>query len=142
MAGDEENNVGIMVRSILTSPEKSLGTWIACEAERISCRQLVAALDSAARSQGVDKSVTFEECTMQSMEEKWGVVGNEIGQMMTYIAEVKDRAFENTSGLPEITADQLGIELVDTKSFYENLDCVALLKQVDNDEVHLGTVSR
>lgn len=81
---------------------------------------------------------------MQSMEERWGVLGNEIGQMMAYISEVKERAFENTSGLPESSASQLGVqaELVPVSVFYEKLDCVALLREVDNSERHLGTASR
>jgi hypothetical protein len=144
IAGDENENVGILVRAIFEQPEKSIGTWIACETEHISCQQWVACLDTAAKSQGVQKSVTFEECTMQSIEERWGILGNEIGQMMAYISEVKERAFENTSGLPESSASQLGVqaELVPVSVFYEKLDCVALLREVDDGERHLGTASR
>lgn len=81
---------------------------------------------------------------MQSIEERWGVLGNEIGQMMAYISDVKERAFENTSGLPECSASQLGVqeELVPVKVFYEKLDCMALLREVDDNETHLGTASR
>ncbi|KAK5062504.1 hypothetical protein LTR84_004577 [Exophiala bonariae] len=144
IAGDENENVGILVRAIFEQPETSIGTWISCESERISCRQWVACLDTAAKSQGVRKTITFEECTMQSIEERWGVLGNEIGQMMAYISELEERAFENTSDLPEINASQLGVqaELVPVRVFYEKLDCVALLREVDNGEIHLGTASR
>jgi hypothetical protein len=144
LAGDESKNVGIFVRAIFEQPDKSLGTWVACESERISCRKWVECLDASAQAQGVKKRVTFEECTMQDIEDRWGILGNEIGQMMAYVGEVKDRAFENTSGLPDLKASQLGIEseLVSAKTFYEHLDCVALLREVDNDERHLGTASR
>jgi hypothetical protein len=144
VAGDENENVGILVRAIFERPENSRGTWISCESEQISCRQWVACLDTAAKSQGFQKSITFEECTMQSIEERWGILGNEIGQMMAYISEVKERAFENSSGLPEISASQLGVqaELVPVSVFYEKLDCVALLREVDDGERHLGTASR
>jgi hypothetical protein len=43
---------------------------------------------------------------MHSIEERRGILGTEIGQMMAYISEVKERAFENTSGLPESSASQ------------------------------------
>lgn len=144
IAGDENENVGILVRAIFEQPEKSMGTWIACETEHMSCRQWVACLDTAAKSQGAQKSVTFDECTMQSIEERWGILGNEIGQMMAYISEVKERAFENTSGLPESSATQLGVqaELVPVSAFYEKLDCMALLREVDESLRHLGTASR
>jgi hypothetical protein len=144
IAGDESENVGTLVRAIFEQPEKSLGTWIACESERISCRQWVACLDAAAKSQGVQKSITFEECTMESIEESWGILGNEIGQMMAYISEAEGRAFDNTSGLPEISARQLGIqaEMVPASVVYEKLDCVGLLREVDGGERHLGTASR
>lgn len=141
IAGNEEENVGVLVRAIYEQPEKSIGTWVACESEHITCRQWVACLGTAAKSQGVQKSVTYKECTMQSMEERWGILGIEIGQMMAYISDFGDRAFENTSGLPESTATQLGVqaELVPVSSFYEKLDCVALFREVDDGERHLGT---
>jgi hypothetical protein len=142
MAGDETKNVGLMVSAILGHPDKCLGRWINCEAEKISCRQLVAAMEAAVRSQGLERTIVFEECTMQSLEDEWTVIGNEIGQMMSYIGDVKDRAFENTSGLPIITARELGLELFDTKSFYNELDCIELIHQVDRGEIRLGTVSR
>ena len=144
IAGDESENVGIMVRAIFEQPDKSIGTWVSCESERISCRQWVACLGAAAKSQGVQKSVTFEECTIQSLEESWGILGNEIGQMMAYISETEGRAFENTSGLPEINASHLGVqtELVSVNVFYENLDCVALLREVDDGKKVMGTASR
>lgn len=144
IAGDESENVGILVCAIFEQPEQSIGTWISCESERISYRQWVACLDTAAKSQGVQKSITFEECTMKSIEETWGILGNEIGQMMAYISEIGERAFENTSGLPEINANQLGVqtELIPVNVFYEKLDCVALLREVDDGERVLGTASR
>jgi hypothetical protein len=55
IAGDENENVGILVRAVFEQPEKSIGTWIACESEHISCRQWVACLDMAVKSQGVQK---------------------------------------------------------------------------------------
>ncbi len=81
---------------------------------------------------------------MQSLEERWSILGNEIGQMMAYINEVKERAFENTSGLPESSANQLGIqaELVPVSVFYEKLDCVTLLREVDDGQRHLATANR
>lgn len=81
---------------------------------------------------------------MKSIEETWGILGNEIGQMMAYISEIGERAFENTSGLPEINANQLGVqtELIPVNVFYEKLDCVALLREVDDGERVLGTASR
>jgi hypothetical protein len=142
MAGDENKNVGILTEAILTQPEKSMGTWVACESEHLSCRQWVAAFRAAARRQGVRKTIVYEECSIRSMEEAWGILGNEIGQMMLYISETGRWAFENTSGLPEIKPERLGVELFDTRAFYEQFDCVALMRQVDNEEVHLGTVSR
>lgn len=144
MAGDESHNVGIVVRAIFEQPTKSRGTWVACESERISCREWVACLETAARSQGANSSVTFEECTMRSIEDRWGILGNEIGQMMAYIGEVEERAFGNTSGLPEISARQLGVQddLVFAREFYRKLDCAALLREVDAGERHLGTASR
>src|SRR6186713_3228030 len=39
IAGDENENVGILVRAIFEQPDKSIGTWITCEPEQISCRQ-------------------------------------------------------------------------------------------------------
>lgn len=81
---------------------------------------------------------------MQSMEDRWGILGNEIGQMMAYIGDTKDRAFENTTGLREITAKELGVgeQLVSTQALYEKTDCAALFKEVDAGEMHLGTASR
>ena len=82
MTGDKSKNVGIVVRAIFEQPDKSLSTWVACESEWTSCRQWIAGLNAAAQSQGVKRSVTFKEGAMKSIEDRWGVLGNEIGQMM------------------------------------------------------------
>lgn len=63
MAGDESHNVGIFVRTIFERPKRSLSKRISCESERRSCRQWVADLNEAVRSQGLEKtSITFEGC--------------------------------------------------------------------------------
>ncbi len=85
VAGDEKTNVGLVVRAIFEQPERTLGTWVSCEAERLSCRQWVEALDSAAQEQGLHGSVEFEVCSVQDFENKWGVVGTECGLMFQYI---------------------------------------------------------
>lgn len=83
------------------------------------------------------------------------MLGSEIGGMMRYIGEVEGRAFENTSGLPEVGAGELGIvtacggaggegeeELVSARRFYEELDCGKLFWDVEHDVRRLGTAER
>lgn len=81
---------------------------------------------------------------MKSLEERWGVLGNEIGQMMKYVDEVKDRSFENTSGLMETRAIDLGVDnqLVPSSKFYDGLDCLALMREVESGTTHLGAAGR
>lgn len=68
VAGDEKTDVGLVVRAKFEQPERTLGTWATCEAEKLSGRHQVEALDSAAQVQGLDGSVGFEECSVQPFE--------------------------------------------------------------------------
>lgn len=143
VAGDEKTNVGLVARAIFEHPERTLETWVACEAEELSCQQWVEALDSAAKAQGLHGSVLFEECSMEGFEAKFGVVGTEVGVMFQYIGDTRERSFHNTSGLPEVSMRELGIdaELVSSREFFEHADCGALFRSADDDTPQFGTIS-
>lgn len=113
-----------------------------CEAEMLSCQEWVEALNSAARAQGFRGSLTFEECSMGSFEEKWGVVGTEVGVMYQCIGDMRAQSFQNTSGLHELRLKDLDLEigLVTTKQLFEQTDCAALLRKGDDDTPQLGTI--
>lgn len=142
VAGDEKTNVGLVVRAIFEQPERTLGTWVSCESEKLSCRQWVEALGSAAQAQGLDGSVEFEECSMQPFEDKWGVVGAECGLMFQYIAAEQERSFLNTSGLPEVTVKDLGLDtgLISARELYHNTDCGALFRSAEDGTPRFGTI--
>lgn len=142
MAGDEKTNIGLVARAIFERPERTLGTWVPCQAEQLSFRQWVGVLDTAAKMQGLDASVAFEECSFEAFEEKWGLVGVECGLMFQYYGDARERSFQNTSGLPEVSLKELGVDtsLVSTRKLFDRVDCGALLRQGDDDTPRLGTI--
>lgn len=142
MAGDEKLNVGLVARAIFEQPERTLGAWVSCEAEKLSCQQWVEALNSAAKAQGLHGSVLFQECSMDDFEAKFGVVGTECGVMFQYIGEARERSFQNTSGLPEVSVRELGIsaELVSSRELFGHVDCAALFRSADDDTPRFGTI--
>jgi hypothetical protein len=102
----------------------------------------VEALSSAGKAQGHHETVVFEQCDLKSFEDKFGVAGTEIGEMFAYIGEVKERSFANTSGLPEVSPQELGVvaDLVSARRFFDRTDCGALLRQGTDDTPRFGTL--
>ena len=113
-----------------------------CEAEKMTCQEWVETLRLAAKAQGYQGSLLYEECSMETSEEKWGVVGTELGVMYQYIADMRAQSFQNTSGLPEVSLRDWGLDtgLVTTRQLFDQTDCAPLFQRGDDEPPLLGTI--
>lgn len=142
VAGDVKTNVGLTVCAIFEQPKLTRGAWLTCVAEVMSFRQWVGALDAAAKAQGLSGSIVFEECSLKEFEEKFGDMGTETGVMLQYYHDERERSFENTSGLPEVSLRELGVDdaMVSSRDLYDRTDLKALLNSGDDHVPRYGTL--
>jgi hypothetical protein len=143
IAGGVTTNIGLVVRAAFEQPTLALGKWITLETEFWSFNQWVAALDAASKAQGHSANIVYEEIDDKAFEEKFPIYGTETKLMLRYYADEKvgKRAFENTSGLPEVSLAELGVEgLVGTRELLDEVDCGKLLKEGETDEARFGAI--
>lgn len=80
--GDERKNIGVIVRAILRSGERSYEKWVVGEAHRTTMSQDVEALDRVVKEQlGGETQVVYEHIPLQENEAVWGSVATEKAPM-------------------------------------------------------------
>ncbi|KAJ9144570.1 hypothetical protein NKR23_g5820 [Pleurostoma richardsiae] len=109
--GDETVNVGLIVKAILSQPEKTFGRYVLGASEIMSCQDWAESFAKALRRQGHNSDAVFLECSLELFERIWGHVGTEIGVMFTYFRDIGYTGYEaEAGGSPILTPKDLGIE--------------------------------
>lgn len=91
--GDERKNIGVIVRAILRSGEKSYNKWVIGEAHRTTMSQDVEALGRVVKEQlGSETQVVYAETSSHGYEAIWGPVATEKATMLQYYG-MQDDAF-------------------------------------------------
>lgn len=91
--GDERKNIGVIVRAILHSGERSYEKWVIGEAHRTTMSQDVEALGRVVKEQlGSETQVAYADTSSQEYEAIWGPVGTEKATMLQYYG-LQDDAF-------------------------------------------------
>lgn len=91
--GDERKNVGVIVRAILRSGERSYDKWVIGEANKTTMSRDVQALDRVVQEQlGDEAQVMYAHISLQEYETIWGPLATQISPMFEYL-EWDDDAF-------------------------------------------------
>lgn len=91
--GDERKNIGVIVRAILRSGERSYDRWVIGEAHRTTMSQDVEALGKVVKKQlGSETQVVYANISPQEYEAIWGPVATQKVTMFQYY-ELQEDAF-------------------------------------------------
>lgn len=84
--GDEQQNVGIIVRAILRSGERSYDKWVVGEAYKTTMSRDVQALDRVVQEQlGHEAQVVYKHISLQEYETIWSPLATQIFPMFEYL---------------------------------------------------------
>ncbi|KAF4973794.1 hypothetical protein FSARC_20 [Fusarium sarcochroum] len=110
-AGDENVNVGLVVKAIIANPKFTLRRYVLGGSETMTCEDWAAALTRALRRQGKFVGAVYAQCTLAEYEQVWGQIGTEVGLMFAYFDHLGPRSFEMETGSePLLYPKDLGIE--------------------------------